>query len=190
MRAEDIRQRLLRVPTSTKSISSATRTKDLHRVLATPSWRRSASPRSRFSTRRQAERGHLGRRGRNFGGPHQSARHRCVRWGRGDRRRAGRKRGRVFRLGDIATVKRGYQDPATFVVRQGGRPAIGLGVVDAKAPTSSRSARTSQATAGFMSPVPVGIEVDADRRPAEHRRAFGAGVRRKPSSRRSASCSW
>ena len=25
--------------------------------------------------------------------------------------------GRVFRLGDIATVKRGYQDPATFIVR-------------------------------------------------------------------------
>jgi multidrug efflux pump subunit AcrB len=36
--------------------------------------------------------------------------------------------GRVFRLGDIATVKRGYEDPPTFIVREGGRPAIGLGV--------------------------------------------------------------
>ena len=36
--------------------------------------------------------------------------------------------GRVFRLGDIATVKRGYEDPPTFIVREGGKPAIGLGV--------------------------------------------------------------
>src|SRR5262245_23883674 len=36
--------------------------------------------------------------------------------------------GRVFRLGDVATVKRGYQDPPGFVVREGGKPALGLGV--------------------------------------------------------------
>jgi multidrug efflux pump subunit AcrB len=36
--------------------------------------------------------------------------------------------GRVFRLGDIATVKRGYEDPPGFLVREGGRPALGLGV--------------------------------------------------------------
>ena len=36
--------------------------------------------------------------------------------------------GRVFRLGDIATVKRGYEDPPTFLVREGGKPALGLGV--------------------------------------------------------------
>src|SRR5499426_570077 len=36
--------------------------------------------------------------------------------------------GRVFRLGDIATVKRGYEDPPTFIVREGGKPALGLGV--------------------------------------------------------------
>jgi multidrug efflux pump len=36
--------------------------------------------------------------------------------------------GRVFRLGDIATVKRGYQDPPSFIVREGGKPALGLGV--------------------------------------------------------------
>jgi multidrug efflux pump subunit AcrB len=36
--------------------------------------------------------------------------------------------GRVFRLGDIATVTRGYEDPASFLVRTGGKPAIGLGV--------------------------------------------------------------
>src|SRR5919106_293786 len=36
--------------------------------------------------------------------------------------------GRVFRLGDIATVTRGYEDPASFIVRTGGKPALGLGV--------------------------------------------------------------
>src|SRR5499433_703224 len=36
--------------------------------------------------------------------------------------------GRVFRLGDIATVKRGYQDPPAFIVREGAKPALGLGV--------------------------------------------------------------
>src|ERR1700719_4771414 len=36
--------------------------------------------------------------------------------------------GRSFRLGDIATVSRGYEDPATFLVREGGKPALGLGV--------------------------------------------------------------
>ena len=34
----------------------------------------------------------------------------------------------MFRLGDIATVKRGYEDPPSFLVREGGRPALGLGV--------------------------------------------------------------
>ena len=36
--------------------------------------------------------------------------------------------GQVFRLGDIATVRRGYEDPPTFLVREGGKPALGLGV--------------------------------------------------------------
>jgi multidrug efflux pump subunit AcrB len=37
--------------------------------------------------------------------------------------------GRTFKLADIATVKRGYEDPATFMVRNGGEPALLLGVV-------------------------------------------------------------
>src|SRR5580704_17869531 len=32
--------------------------------------------------------------------------------------------GSIFRLGDIATVKRGYQDPPSFIVREGGKPAL------------------------------------------------------------------
>jgi multidrug efflux pump subunit AcrB len=37
--------------------------------------------------------------------------------------------GRVFRLGDIAQVSRGYEDPATFLIRHNGEPALVLGVV-------------------------------------------------------------
>lgn len=37
--------------------------------------------------------------------------------------------GRTLKLADIAEVKRGYQDPATFLVRNGGEPALELGVV-------------------------------------------------------------
>ncbi len=40
--------------------------------------------------------------------------------------------GRTFRLGDIATVTRVYEDPADFLVRQRGQPALGVGVVMAK----------------------------------------------------------
>src|SRR5713226_3872463 len=36
--------------------------------------------------------------------------------------------GQIFRLGDIATVKRGYEDPPSFIVREDGKPALGLGV--------------------------------------------------------------
>jgi multidrug efflux pump subunit AcrB len=37
--------------------------------------------------------------------------------------------GRTLRLGDIADVKRGYEDPATFLIRHNGEPALVLGVV-------------------------------------------------------------
>ncbi|MGR4870407.1 efflux RND transporter permease subunit [Variovorax sp. LARHSF232] len=37
--------------------------------------------------------------------------------------------GRTLKLSDIATVKRGYEDPATFMIRNGGEPALLLGIV-------------------------------------------------------------
>ncbi|PSJ47428.1 MFS transporter [Zobellella endophytica] len=37
--------------------------------------------------------------------------------------------GRTLTLSDIATVKRGYEDPATFLVRNGGEPALLLGII-------------------------------------------------------------
>ncbi|MDH4762007.1 efflux RND transporter permease subunit [Pseudomonas sp. CBMAI 2609] len=38
-------------------------------------------------------------------------------------------KGRTFKLADVATVTRGYEDPATFVIRSGGEPALLLGIV-------------------------------------------------------------
>ncbi|MGC1303767.1 MAG: efflux RND transporter permease subunit [Caulobacteraceae bacterium] len=38
-------------------------------------------------------------------------------------------KGRTFKLSDIAEVKRGYEDPATFLIRHNGEPALELGVV-------------------------------------------------------------
>jgi multidrug efflux pump subunit AcrB len=37
--------------------------------------------------------------------------------------------GRTLKLADIATVERGYEDPATFLIRNNGEPALLLGVV-------------------------------------------------------------
>jgi len=68
--------------------------------------------------------------------------------------------GRVFRLGDIATVTHGYVDPPTFKVRQEGKPAIGIGVVTAKGANILELGKdVSAATAEFMRAVPQGFNV-------------------------------
>jgi multidrug efflux pump subunit AcrB len=69
--------------------------------------------------------------------------------------------GRVFRLGDIATVTHDYVDPPSFKVRQEGKPAIGIGVVTAKGANILELGKdVSAATADFMKAVPQGISVD------------------------------
>src|SRR3954469_22549757 len=68
--------------------------------------------------------------------------------------------GRVFRLGDIATVTHGYVDPPSFVVRQEGKAAIGIGVVTAKgANILDLGKEVEKATAEFMKAVPQGVDV-------------------------------
>ena len=68
--------------------------------------------------------------------------------------------GRVFRLGDIATVKRGYEDPPTFIVREGGKPALGLGVSMADgANIITLGENLKQAMKSVTAELPVGIEV-------------------------------
>src|SRR4030081_1458708 len=69
--------------------------------------------------------------------------------------------GRVVRLGDIATVTHGFVDPPSFVVRQQGKPALGIGVVTAKgANILDLGKDVANATAEFMKAVPQGINVD------------------------------
>jgi len=68
--------------------------------------------------------------------------------------------GRIFRLGDIATVKRGYEDPPSFVVRQQGKPAIGLGVTMAEGANIialGDALKTAMAT--IAAELPVGLEI-------------------------------
>ena len=69
--------------------------------------------------------------------------------------------GRVFRLGDIATIRHGYVDPPSFVVRQQGKPALGIGVVTAKGANILELGKgVTDATAEFMRAVPQGINVE------------------------------
>ena len=68
--------------------------------------------------------------------------------------------GQIFRLGDIATVKRGYEDPATFIIREGGKPALGLGVSMADGANIITLGRNlKQAMNSITAELPVGIEV-------------------------------
>jgi multidrug efflux pump len=68
--------------------------------------------------------------------------------------------GRSFRLGDIATVKRGYQDPASFIVREGGKPALGLGVsMQDGANLITLGEHLKSAMAAITAELPRGLEV-------------------------------
>jgi multidrug efflux pump len=68
--------------------------------------------------------------------------------------------GRIFRLGDIATVKRGYQDPPSFIVREGGKPALGLGVsMQDGANLITLGEHLKSAMAAITAELPRGLEV-------------------------------
>src|SRR4051794_2562362 len=68
--------------------------------------------------------------------------------------------GQVFRLGDIATVRRGYEDPASFIVRTGGKPAIGLGVaMQDGANIVTLGENLKKAMRAITLELPVGVEV-------------------------------
>jgi multidrug efflux pump len=69
--------------------------------------------------------------------------------------------GRVFRLGDIAMVQHGFEDPSDFLVRQRGKPALGVGVVMAKGGNILElGEKVNAVTANFIKGLPVGIEVE------------------------------
>ncbi len=68
--------------------------------------------------------------------------------------------GRVFRMGDIATVSRGFRDPPEFLVRQEGKPAIAVGVVMAKGGNLTALGEALHARLeDFRARLPQGIEI-------------------------------
>src|SRR5437763_8647530 len=68
--------------------------------------------------------------------------------------------GQTFRLGDIATVRRGYEDPATFILREEGKPALGIGVsMQDGANIITLGKNLKRAMAAITAELPVGIEV-------------------------------
>src|SRR5438105_2729146 len=68
--------------------------------------------------------------------------------------------GQTFRLGDIAEVKRGYEDPPTFILREGGKPALGLGVsMQEGANIITLGGNLNRAMAAVIAELPVGIDV-------------------------------
>jgi multidrug efflux pump len=68
--------------------------------------------------------------------------------------------GQTFRLGDIAMVKRGYEDPPSFIVRQDGKPALGLGVsMQDGANIITLGKNLKGAMKVVVSELPVGIEI-------------------------------
>lgn len=68
--------------------------------------------------------------------------------------------GKIFRLGDIATLRRGPQDPPTFTVRHEGKPGIALGVVMAKGANVLEFGRNLDAAmAQIKEDLPLGFEI-------------------------------
>jgi multidrug efflux pump subunit AcrB len=68
--------------------------------------------------------------------------------------------GQIFRLGDIATVKRGYEDPPSFIIREEGKPALGIGVsMQDGANILTLGKNLKQAMAAITAELPLGIEI-------------------------------
>jgi multidrug efflux pump len=68
--------------------------------------------------------------------------------------------GRIFHLGDIATLHRGPEDPPSFVVRHEGKPAIALGVVMTKGANILDLGRNlDQVLSHIQGKLPLGIEI-------------------------------
>lgn len=68
--------------------------------------------------------------------------------------------GRQFRLGDIATIRRGPVDPPSFVVRQQGVPALGIGVVMVKgANVLALGENLHETIAAVRADLPVGLQL-------------------------------
>ena len=69
--------------------------------------------------------------------------------------------GATFRLGDIATIKRGYEDPPESIVRHNGSEAVGVVVAMTKgANVLELGKKLKDAIADAKAQVPTGVEID------------------------------
>ncbi len=69
--------------------------------------------------------------------------------------------GRVFRLSDVATVAPGFKDPPDFLVRQRGKPAVGIGVAMAKGANILTLGTALEAAMNeIRAATPVGIDIE------------------------------
>ena len=69
--------------------------------------------------------------------------------------------GRTFRLGDIATVTHGYEDPPSYIIRANGQPALEVGVVMQKGGNILALGKALEAdVAAFTAELPRGIVID------------------------------
>ena len=98
--------------------------------------------------------------------------------------------GKVFRLGDIATITRGFEDPSDFLVRQKAVPALIVGVVMQKGGNIlDLGDHLKTAVEGFANEIPAGIDIEqiADQ---PHVVAHAVGEFVSPSWRRWGSSFW
>jgi multidrug efflux pump len=69
--------------------------------------------------------------------------------------------GRTFRLGDITDVKRGYEDPPSFLVRQEGKPAVGVVVAMADGGNVLElGTNLAAAIKELKTQIPIGVRID------------------------------
>ncbi|MEJ8824917.1 efflux RND transporter permease subunit [Variovorax humicola] len=69
--------------------------------------------------------------------------------------------GRTIKLGDIATVKRGFEDPPTYTVRQNGQPVLMLGVTMTDDGNIVQLGKAmDDAVARIQSELPHGVELE------------------------------
>ncbi|MBY0613263.1 MAG: efflux RND transporter permease subunit [Beijerinckiaceae bacterium] len=69
--------------------------------------------------------------------------------------------GRTFRLGDIATVTHGFEDPPSFLIREHGKAALGIGLVMQKGGNILQLGEdVDKAMAEIKANLPIGIELD------------------------------
>jgi len=69
--------------------------------------------------------------------------------------------GRTFRLGDITDVKRGYEDPPSFLVRHQGKPAVGVVVAMADGGNVLELGdNLAVAIKELKAKIPIGVQID------------------------------